>query len=216
MVPGIAAEPCLTAFEGSVTDSLAFVREAQSLLEEDNLGRQVRLHIRRRELLAGLGLLKVQVAWEIFLEEAFTRYMCGAQSPSGYRPVLLSTKDATIEAARTRLLGSQRFLNWSALNAMSRASEHFDEGEPFSTSLSAVRHVLDEINDIRNRFAHSSQYAARQFNQVVRSHLGYMPRGMTVGRFLLTPISGLEGTGLRFIDLYGNLLLGAARAIVRR
>jgi len=213
----ITTKPCLVAFEGGVTDSLSFVRDAQEFMERiDPASDPTRIHIRRRELMAGLGLLRIQVAWEIFLEDAFTRYMCGARSPSGYRPTLLSSAEKDIGSACSRLLGSQRFLSWSALKANERAQEYFAEGEPFSTALSAVTHVLDEVNDIRNWFAHSSQYAARQFQQVVRSHLGYVPRGMTVGRFLLTPVSGVEGSGWQFIDLYGNLLLGSARAIVRR
>jgi hypothetical protein len=212
----VKIEPCLEAFEGSVVDSLQFVRDAQGFLEP---GRQdpVILHIRRREEFAGLGLLKIQIAWEIFLEEAFTRYMCGAESPSGFRPALNGTRKKNIEAARADLLGTGRsYLNWSSANTTRRAMGHFQNGEPFVTSLSAVNNLLEEMAGIRNRFAHSSQHAARVFAAIVRVRLGFVPRGMTVGRFLLTPISGLQGSGPRYIDLYGNSLLGAARAIAPR
>jgi hypothetical protein len=172
------------------------------------------LHIRRREELAALGLLKIQVAWEIFLEEAFTRYMCGASSPSGYRPDLLLGRQRNLEAAQATLLGpNQSYLNWSVRNTVSRAGRCFEAGEPFATSLAAVTNLLDEVSSIRNRFAHSSQHAARLFTRIVRARLGYVPRGMTVGRFLLTPMDGLKGAAPPFIDLYGSSLLGAARAI---
>jgi len=212
----VKIEPCLEVFEVSVADSLQFVRDAQGFLE-GRQGNPVALHIRRREELAALGLLKIQIAWEIFLEEAFIRYMCGARSPSGFQPELKKSQRKNIEAARSDLLGSGRsYLNWSSANTSQRALRHFQNGEPFSTSLSAVNNLLEEMAGIRNRFAHSSQHAARVFAAIVRVRLGFVPRGMTVGRFLLTPMSGLQGSGPRYIDLYGNSLLGAARAIVPR
>jgi hypothetical protein len=212
-VAGVSIKPCLIAFEGSVADSLQFVRDAQEFMEKGD-GSPVVLHIRRREELAALGLLKVQIAWEIFLEEAFTRYMCGASSPAGYCPNLLLGRHRNLEAAQAALLSpNQSYLNWSVRNTLNRATECFSAGEPFATPLAAVTNLLDEVAGIRNRFAHSSQHAVRVFARIVRSRLGYVPRGMTVGRFLLTPMDGLKGSGPPFIDLYGNSLLGAARAI---
>lgn len=216
-MPRVSTEPCLLAFENSVADSLTFVRDAQGFLETEGLSQAKPVHLRRKEEMAGLGLLKVQIAWEIFLEEAFTRYMCGAKAPSGFQPRLMGVQHSTMEKARVTLLEpNRRFLNWSTSSTVNLALQHFQAGEPFVTSLSTVSNLLEEMAAIRNRFAHSSQHAARVFSSIVRARLGFVPRGMTVGRFLLTPMSGLRGSGPPFIDLYGNSLLGAARAIVPR
>jgi hypothetical protein len=215
-MPPRTVEPSLVGFEDSVSDAQAFARAVPEYRIVSGAGFK-RIGARRSEELTALGLLKIQLAWEAFLENTFTRYMCGVPAPSGFAPQLLQPRESRIEDALVTLLGpNQRFLNWSASNTSTRAHAYFAAGAPFLPPLQAVSNLLEEINAVRNRFAHSSQHAQRQFRAVVRTRLGFVPHGMTVGRFLRTPMDGLQGTAPPFVELYGNSLLGAARAIVPR
>lgn len=81
------------------------------------------------------------------------------------------------------------------------------------SAINSSRNSLIEINDIRNRFAHRSKFAQVKFQQVVRNALGYVPRGINPGRFLLTPDP--SNTNIRIIDKYVAIITVSARTIVQ-
>jgi hypothetical protein len=172
-----------------------------------------RIGVRDTEALAAVGLVRVQTAWEEFLESTFVRYLCGAQSAAGYRPILRIARETTVENALRTLLGGQRFLGWSSGETIGRANRSFALGDPYATGVGAVSVALDDIATIRNRFVHRSGFAVDRFRNVVRRELGFVPRGMTPGRFLHTPNPSEAPAQQRFIDSYANRLLGAARFV---
>jgi hypothetical protein len=98
----------------------------------------------------------------------------------------MGSKEKCVKDAMTTLLGSHNYLSWSPKETLDRANQYLDSGEPFKSTIGSVRNDLDNMNIIRNRFAHRSAYAIGSFRQLVRRELGYNPRGMTPGRFLLT------------------------------
>ena len=170
--------------------------------------------IRRVEVFAGVALFRIYMAWEDFLENVFLRYMCGAETPSGFSPLLIVSSKRSINEAMNELLGRGfRYLNWSSNNTLTRARIYFDQGEPFETTINSISNLLGEISAIRNSFAHRSDFARNEFRNVVRNAFGYLPRGLSPGRFLLTanPSSVI---GEPFIDYYAQFLLGASQAIV--
>jgi hypothetical protein len=213
-VPTISVQHCLRDFAQRVQDSLDLAHEAHSfrVLQADGSHRYI--GIRRVELFAGVALLRIHMAWEAFLESVFVRYMCGARSATGFAPVLLSPPKPTTTAAMADLLGKSSFLNWSPSNTVSRASVYFVRGEPFNTTLSAVTRTLKEISVIRNCFAHRSDFATLEFRSVVLSAFGYLPRGISPGRFLLTISPSPSAGDQKFLEFYANTLLGASLSIV--
>ncbi|MCI0731422.1 MAG: hypothetical protein L0332_32490 [Chloroflexi bacterium] len=110
------------------------------------------------------------------------------------------------------LLGAKDYLSWTHSSAIVRATRHFHRGEPFQTSLYAVELTLQDIVAVRNRFVHRSDYSAQQFHSVVKRVFGFTPRGINPGRFLLK--KDPTGSGLTFLEIYANTLLGAANLIV--
>jgi hypothetical protein len=211
-VPSRLVQHCQRDFADSISSSLNFLREAQAfrVLQPGGVYRDV--SVRTSELFAGLALLRICLAWEEFLESVFVRYMCGAISGTGFAPILLLARERSITTAMTRLLGGGgRYLNWSPRNTRIRAVTYFDRGEPFSTAVIAGGAVLDEIFIVRNRFAHRSEFAAQEFRAVLNTRIGYVPRGMTAGRFLLTnsPVAGQT-----FAEYYASTLLGVSLVIV--
>jgi hypothetical protein len=93
------------------------------------------------------------------------------------------------------------------------AQRYFDQGDPYQTAIASVAQTLDDMTAVRNRIAHRSDFAVRQFHGVVRRSYGYIPRGMSAGRFLLsrnpTALSQPE-----HFDYYAGILLAASQIVV--
>lgn len=102
-MPLPSIQHCITNFENSVHRALSFQSQVANFRVELHnhlyfIGRH------RVELFAGLALLRIHLAWEDFVESVFLRYMCGAISPSGYRPTLLNAPSQNISSAMATLL----------------------------------------------------------------------------------------------------------------
>jgi hypothetical protein len=158
----------------------------------------------------------MQLAWEDFVEGVFLRYLCGARNASGRGPHLLHPAQPSIAAAHTELIGATGapFLTWSRSDVLSRADNYFADGEPFATPLAAAAVTLEDAAIVRNAFAHRSAHARSRFRALVRRVIGYIPRGMTTGRFLLTVPPGFARTGTPVIEGYRLDYLATASAIV--
>lgn len=215
-MPSATVGHCLQSFNDRVQKALKLQSEASKFRIATQTGSYRHIGNHRVELLAGLALLRIHLAWEDFVESAFVRYMCGAVSPAGYTPTLLANPERSIAQAMASLLGRRRdYLNWSPHNITSRAGRYFDRGEPFQSAISAIRQTVNDIVVVRNRFAHRSEYASKEFHLVVRNTFGYVPRGINAGRFLLRVNPSPIAHGQIFLDFYANTLIGAARSIAR-
>ena len=168
------------------------------------------IHVRDLEEIASLALLKLSLAWESFVEDSFLRYLCGAKSSAGVAPVLLAAKEATLSAAFRSLSAGNKFLSWQPDTTINRANKCFDKGAPYATAIKGAKSDLEDITSVRNRIAHRSDYSVKAFQDVVRAHLGYVPTGMTPGRFLLRT---LPSAGKPAIEHYRTLLSATATLI---
>ena len=184
-MPIINIEHCKKQLEKRLYQVDSFVKDLQTYRIVVS-GNYLPLNIRTSEMLIGLQFLMMHLAWEEFLESVFIRYMCGGISSTGLAPRLLSSKEKCVRDAMTTLLGNHKYLSWSPKETLDRANQYLDSGEPFKSTIASARNDLDSMNIIRNRFAHRSEYAIENFRELVRRELGYNPRGMTPGRFLLT------------------------------
>ena len=216
-MPRVAVDHCRRELVSGVRTPLDFVARAYSLHVQMPAGGYRRVGVREIEDLAALALLKIQLAWEGFVEDTFLRYLCGARSASGFQPTLLQARQRSVNNALQSLLAPrQDFLNWSVWNTENRATTHFDNGDPYVPAIAYVRGTLVEMATVRNRIAHASDYSANEFRGVVRARLGHVPRGMTPGRFLLREVPGPGGAAaiFRIIDDYGMKVIAASTLIV--
>ena len=169
------------------------------------------IHVRYLEELAGLGLLKLTLAWETFLEETFLRYLCGAKSSAGVAPNLVVARASTLGSAYQNELAGKLFLTWNPTGAMKRANRCFTAGAPYDPVISGAAGDLNDMIAIRNRIAHRSPYSVQEFQSVVRRHLTFVPKGMTPGRFLLTPLP--QHGGVIALDRFTSILSASAHLI---
>jgi hypothetical protein len=211
-MPSISIQHCLSDFENGVFSALELLIEADSYRIEQANGRYYKLGSRRREIFAAIALLRMHLAWENYIEDTFVRYMCGSTTTTGYSPTLITPQCRNTKEAVRKILGGSSYLIWSPKNIEVRARQYFDNGEPFVSAIGGARNTLDEINTIRNRFAHRSGYSALRFESVVQTLLGVLPRGINPGRLLLMQDPAYPT--IRLIDRYSNILLVSARNIV--
>jgi len=213
-MPRIDVDRCRRSFEQDLLIIEGFLHKAKSFKVEVGYGTYRSVGIRTLEMLAGLQLLRMHLAWEEFIEAVFLRYMCGCVSHSGFSPLLLANRERNIEGAMKALCGKRKYLGWSPSETLGRAQTQFSNGEPFSTAIATASHQIEDIYTIRNRFAHCSEYAQAQFRQLVRTELGYNPPGMTPGRFLLTGKTAGTVHGQTFFQYYTTILLSVACIVV--
>jgi hypothetical protein len=214
-MPAINIDRRLSDFEDTVDDALNFLFDSLEFYRIGPNNRPYRIHVREKELLAGLCLFRIYLAWEEFLEGTFCRYMCGAQTSSGYAPGLVGPRESTINSAILTILSGRSYLTWGENATRNRASSVFLNGDPYATAISAISGKLKEIVTVRNRIAHRSDFAKQEFRNTVIIYRGYVPTGYSPGRFLLDHgLPGIPGND-RVIKFYADNLLGAAQIIVR-
>lgn len=172
----------------------------------------------------GLAFLNVVTGWEEYMEDSFVRYMCGATSGSTPPPALRLGPCRNRAHARSVLAASKAggFLRWHDFRWVQRlAGLFFVEGRPYSAVPEIVVDRLSDAVTIRNRIAHASSVARRDFRRVVNTLRGRpvdspLPPGMSPGTLLVSPaghgfpVDWLNEQSLHYGDIfeaYMNLFL---------
>jgi hypothetical protein len=206
---------CATQFKNDIHYTTNALKELRKYRIEIRSGIHVHLDNRKIELYVCLYFLKIHLSWEAFLESTLLRYICGHSSPSGNSPRLLISKQTSIANALSTILGGKNYLVWSPDEVINRTQRYLYMGEPYSSAISTAKHELTNIYVIRNRIAHRSEYAQNNFRQLIRSEIGYNPRGMTPGRFLMMK-KAFSGTRkkITYLDYYLYILQSLCNHIV--
>lgn len=209
----LSVEYCLRNLDENISKALNLLSEINDYRVVQPTGKLIKISSRQREVFAAISLLRMHLAWEDYIENVFIRYLCGGRTSSGYSPILIGTgiPVRNMRMAISLLLGTSNFLNWSPTHIESRARHFFSLGEPFVSTINTARNSLTQMNIVRNRFAHRSEYASVEFINVVRTTFGYIPRGINPGRFLL--MTDPATPSIRFIDKYAAILRVSAHNI---
>jgi len=141
------------------------------------------LTIVRLEALYESAFLRAFLAWEEFLEETFLRYLCGYHSKLGPCS-LLGIPHKNIAGANAAVLGGNSFVSWADPDKVVKRSKRFMNAGFHETVLNSDLSRLILFKDIRNRIAHSSEYARMQFDTATRALALKRYPGSSPGRFL--------------------------------
>lgn len=135
-------------------------------------------------LIVETAFLRSFMAWEVFLEETFIRYMLGESAPSGFAPTrFMFPRDSS--HAKDFIFNNRGYGDWSdPVSVASRARMIFEQGEPYSDSLMSSVNSLSNMKVIRNAVAHWSDKSKDAFLKVARGSLNQIPMALTVGQFL--------------------------------
>lgn len=160
-----------------------------------------------------MAFLSMFLAWEDFLEESFTRYMCGAVTRTHYCPKVYVSPINLDHALKFFIVRPRDYVEWSsAQQVIERAEMVFRDGEPYKSALRPLLTDLDDMRQIRNSIAHRSGTSWKRFETLVRKILGSRPYRLTPGLFLSLTHAVV---GKPYIEHYKDVLLVAATRIVR-
>ncbi|CAN7361084.1 hypothetical protein [Bosea psychrotolerans] len=137
------------------------------------------------ELAYELAYLRVFVAWESFLEEAFLRLMCGYEHSAGQEPLLPgSAYHSKISDAEAALLNGRQYVLWHNVSSViGRAAGNFRNSR-FENILASAQQRLAHFGAIRHRIAHEQKDGAQKFNAATMALAGKRYRAARPGRFL--------------------------------
>lgn len=141
------------------------------------------LSIAGLEALYETAYLRIFLRWEDFLEQTFLRYLCGytcALAPC----VLLNPPCRSLDDAQTSVLGTRDFVSWADPRAVVRRSQNYMTAAYHELVLNSDLVRLIFFKDVRNRIAHSSEFARTQFDAAVRALASRTYPGSSPGRFL--------------------------------
>lgn len=210
----VKINPVLANFKKAAKKSLDLSKEANRYKVIQNR-RILSISKRRIHLINEYSFLNLYLSWEYFLEEAFIRFLCGAQN-SNALPKTRYVRPYSLKHARDVIKQNQRYIDWTAGNVViDRAKLYFKDGEPFNSALGSCLNELTEMKKIRNRIAHSSKEVRESYQQLVRQKLGHhpmSPRGMIPGRFLMCKFPPTNPNTL--LETYGDTLDAAAEIII--
>lgn len=198
-------------YENKIKEHLSLVNDIINYREFRG-GRYRPIFKQKVYLIVELSFLKIFMSWEDFLERTFIRYMCGGHTNSDYAPKRY-IQPINLDHALNILRQARRFIDWTRGNEIIHRSKlFFQDGEPYATTIGASLQQLDEMKVIRNKIAHQSKYATRNFQQLVRNKYGYYPKGITAGKLL---ISNIPSTNPKTVlKEYYDLLLTLGKMIV--
>lgn len=146
-----------------------------------------------KDFVISAAYLKLFIAWETFLEEAFSKYLIGEVSTGGTsadRFVTITDRDHALKM----MIGTQKYVDWANHEIVRRlANLYLKGGEPIQTNVSAVALDLADMKTVRNAAAHLSSTTQTQLNSLATRVLGKPSVGMTVANFV-TQIHPANGT----------------------
>jgi len=158
--------------------------------------------------IAELALLKIEAAWEQYLEDTFIEMIVSGKKTRSKRSFSY-VKPMNRDIVRKIIYQGRDYSKWDYDDVQRKAIIYFKNGEPFMSGLRSVGQELKEITDVRNRIAHRSLHSEKQFKTVIQKRIGYVPK-LTPGEFLLTFTGKNNDTYLAF---YANILLNAGKRI---
>jgi hypothetical protein len=141
------------------------------------------LRTRRLEALYETSFLRIFLLWEDLLEQSFLRYICGYESSAG-AAALRAAKFSRLSDAETAILGTRDFVSWANPDSVISRSRQYMNGGVHETVLNSDLSRLKAFSAIRNRIAHSSDFARQQFDNATLLLAGRRFPASSAGRLL--------------------------------
>ena len=166
-----------------------------------------------RNIIVEHGLLQTFGKWERFLESIFIEYMMGRKSKNG-NTVNRYVVPVDEQHAYRMIQNVTTYPDWTDIAKITTNAENFFEnGGPFLL-LTTMKSELNAIKKLRNFIAHHSEKSRKDFEDLVRGKIGYLPDDITPAVFLVDYKVGKKKTDLSFFEHYIQFLSDAARLLV--
>jgi hypothetical protein len=203
-------------FQQEVDGLLALVDASEALRDDPTHGRsnRTRLTLARLQAIYELAYLKMFTRWEVFLECALLRYLCGYQSRHG-RPAIHSqpTYFPTIATATAALMRpGHTYLLWhNPQYAITRSHNHLTAC-PVENILAAATAQITDCSNIRHHIAHAQDDARAKFDIATMNFAGRRYPGSYPGLFL-RDVNNAVNPPVRYIRHLAQFLCALASQI---
>jgi hypothetical protein len=177
--------PVATRFGLAAEEALALAQVGEQIRALSPLGSIARKELRagRIEALYETAYLRVFLIWEDFLEQSFFRFLCGYSCSTG-APILRQKALPSLAVAANTVLGTRDYVPWANPNAVIGRSQKFITRGNHELVLNSNLARLEAFNAVRNRIAHRSEYARREFDNATNLLAARRFPGSSAGRFL--------------------------------
>lgn len=170
-----------------VGESLALAAAADLTLAESrrHAALRARWTVNRVETLYEIAYLRVFIQWELFLEAALLRYLCGYITKAGV-PVPVPGKSVfpTLSAAQTAMYGSNDYLLWHNPDNVIARAQKFVAKSHFENVVLSSKPRIEHFANVRHRITHGQADARKKFDLATMVLAGRRYRGARPGRFL--------------------------------
>jgi len=155
------------------------------------------------------SFMRVFLAWENFLEDAFISYLCNEEDLQGVKyNRYAETVDE--EHAYGMLKGTKQYPDWTNVNNINILSDLFFENSgPFNLLLNNPVE-FQHIKTIRNRISHISKQSIQAFNKFTNSQIA--TNNLTAAAFLST----LKDSNITFYSFYTDIIKSYVEAICNK
>lgn len=181
-MPGLQA-----VFHRQVAGAMKLAEIGEVARAEAIAGSETRrqLHHSRVELLYELAFLRMFLAWEVFLEQAFLRYLCGYTSKHGMVvPKAGISLSPTLAHAEVTLLAGRDYVLWhNPVRVADRCQRMFGNC-PIETVVRSSTARLEALAAVRHRIVHAQADARQKFDAATMAIAGRRYRGSRPGAFL--------------------------------
>lgn len=164
------------------------------------------------ELVYELAYLRVFVAWEVFLQETFIRYLCGYRAAHGQEVPLSGTYFGTLASAHAAVLGHRQYLLWHNPTTVVNRAKGFLLNSQHEIVVGSATAPLERFAAIRHRIAHAQEHARREFDNATMTLAGKRYSGGRPGRFLRDWVPGAVPP-VRWLEAISSQLEGLASQV---
>lgn len=153
--------------------------------------------------------MRVFLAWENFLEDAFISYLCNEEDLQGVKYNRYA-EPVDEEHAYGMLKGTKQYPDWTNVNNINILSDLFFENSgPFNLLLSNPVE-FQHMKTIRNRISHISKQSIQAFNKFTNSQIA--TNNLTAAAFLST----LKDSNITFYSFYTDIIKSYVDAICNK
>lgn len=153
--------------------------------------------------------MRIYLAWENFLEEAFILYLCDSTDMKDNKYKRYATPNDE-EHAYELLKGTKQYPDWTNIGDVNLLSKLFFENSgPFKLLLSNPVE-FQHMKTIRNRISHTSQKSINKFNTLTNSQIAIS--GLSAADFLFN----YKTENVTFYSFYTDILLSYVEAICNK
>ena len=171
----------IIAFRTGIYETNAIIQKAY----ETDSSRHDIFDKTQQEFIVSSAFLKMFIHWESFVESSFASYLTGETSTSG-TIVSKHVMPADRNHALKILIGTQKYVDWANHDIVRRlANLYLEDGEPFSSNISAIARELSDLKTVRNAAAHLSSTTQHQLDALASRVLGRSISKSTVANFIL-------------------------------